>query len=258
MKKSPNIARLYHVHSSYVRPLIPDVGVDQDRPPFRFRTYPGVRRVDLPGRDFELDRPLGEVLRSRRSVRDFQLRPLGLTLVGKLLHASFGVRGYRKTGTEGVYDRPAPSAGGLYPLELYVATQAVEELADGLYHYDARAHQLELRQRRLLHPELADIALGQDMIRHANLVVLISAVFQRTMWKYGDRGYRYVCLDAGHVGQNLYLVATALGLGPVSIGGFYDDDLNRLLDFPPGEEEAVYLVCIGHPRGTEGETFEEP
>lgn len=214
--------------------------------------------MDLPGRDFDLDHPLGDTLRDRRSCREFLDRPLGLALVGRLLHTSFGVRGYRRVGTEWVYDRPAPSAGGLYPLELYVATQTVEGLADGLYHYDARAHQLELRQRRLLQPELADIALGQDMVRRANLVVVISAVFQRTVWKYGERGYRYVWLDAGHVGQNVYLVATAMGLGPVSIGGFFDEDLNRLLDLPAGEEEAVYMVCIGHPVGTQEEPSEEP
>jgi len=167
------------------------------------------------------------------------------------------VRGYRKVEREWVADRPSPSAGGLYPLELYVATQAVEGLVDGLYHYDARAHQLELRESRLLHPELADMTLGQDVIPYANLVIVISAIFQRTLWKYGARGYRYVWLDAGHLGQNLYLVATALRLGPVSIGGFFDEELNRLLGLPLGEEEAIYLMCIGHPQKTEEDAAEE-
>ena len=221
---------------------------DEDLRPPRFRTYPGSTRVDLPGRDFELPPSLGELLKRRRSVRDFLPKPLDLARVGRLLFASFGVRGYRSVEGEWVYDRPVPSAGGLYPLEVYVATQAIEGLIDGLYHYDARAHQLEVRQSGPFVARVADIALGQEVIRRANLVVIISAVFQRMMWKYGGRGYRYVWLDAGHLGQNLYLVATALGLGPMSVGGFFDEELNRLLDLPSGEEEVVYLVCVGHGR----------
>jgi SagB-type dehydrogenase family enzyme len=258
MRKVPEVARMYHLHSSLVRSRTRDLTFDEDRPPFRFRTYPGSQRIDLPGCDLPADRPLCEVLSSRRSVRDFELRPLDLATLGGLLHASFGLRGCRSVGGEWVYDRASPSAGALSPLEVYVATQAVQSLADGLYHYDARAHQLELRQRRLLHPQLADIALGQDVVRTANLVIVISAIFQRTMWKYGERGYRYVWLDAGHLGQNLYLLATALGLGPVSIGGFFDEELNRLLDLPRGEEEAIYLVCIGHPRERPDDAADAP
>jgi SagB-type dehydrogenase family enzyme len=211
----------------------------------------------LPGRDFDLGPPLGKVLRRRTSVRDFLLRPLELALVGRLLYASFGVRGERKVEGVWVYDRPSPSAGGLYPLELYVATQAVEGLVDGLYHYDARAHQLEVRRRVLLHAALADAILAPDVVRNSNLVIMISAIFQRTMWKYGERGYRYVYLDAGHLGQNLYLVATALGLGPVGIGGFFDEELNRLAGLTIGEEEVIYLMCIGQRKPMDAETPED-
>lgn len=258
MKKGPDLARLYHLNSSHLRHRVPDPMDEESLRPSRFRTYPGSTRVDLPGRDFELPLPVGEVLKRRRSVRDFLLKPLDLARVGRLLFASFGVRGYRRIETEWAYDRPVPSAGGLYPLEVYVATQAVEGLVDGLYHYDARAHQLEVRQGGLFLPQLADIALGQEMINRANLVIMISAVFQRMMWKYRMRGYRYVWLDAGHLGQNLYLVATALGLGPMSVGGFFDDELNQLLGLPPGEEDVIYLVCIGNQKETDGRAADEP
>lgn len=244
------LARLYHLNSSLVRSRVLDPMEDQDQRPPTFRTYPGSSRVDLPGRDFELTPSLGDVLKRRRSVRDFHLKPLELALVGRLLFTSFGVRGYRRVESEWVHDRLVPSAGGLYPLEVYVATQAVETLLDGLYHYDARAHQLEMRRHGPFVAQVAEIALGQEMISRANLVVMISAVFQRTMWKYGARGYRYVWLDAGHLGQNLYLVATALGLGPMSVGGFFDEELNRLLDLPVEEEEVIYLVCVGHAKET--------
>lgn len=246
--EEPDVARLYHMHSSHVRARLPDTGVDMDRCPLLFRTYVGSRRVDLPGRDFSLDVSLGAALRQRTSIRAFALQPLALEALGRLLYASYGVRGYRQIEGQWAVDRPAPSAGGRYPLELYVVSQAITGLPDGLYHYDARAHQLEQRRLGLLQPDLAGITMGQDMIRDANLVVVITAIFARTTWKYGQRGYRYVWLDAGHVGQNLYLVATALGLGPAAIGGFFDDELNRLLGLPCDEEEAVYVMCIGQPR----------
>lgn len=219
--------------------------MDPDGRPHRYRTYPGSERVELPGRDFDMGVPLGAVLRERQSMREYSLQPLDLAVLGQLLYASYGLRGHREVEGQWTDDRFAPSAGGLYPLELYVAVQSVDGLPDGVYHYDARAHQLELRRSGAVHGDLVGITFGQEMIRDVNLVVVISAIFHRTMWKYGQRGYRYIWLDAGHLGQNLYLCATALGLGAVAIGGFFDDELNALLGLPPGEEEAIYLVCVG-------------
>lgn len=255
MSVNREAAGLYHLHSSYVRgrlvDRLNDLSVDDERRPFHFRTYPGSRRVALPGRDFRLKAALGTVLRNRRTVRDLQLRPLDLARVGRLLYTSYGVIGYGKEDGETVCRRPCPSAGGLYPLELYVATQRVRGLPDGVYHYDARAHELEVRRSRLNYPELAEMLFGQEAretVLNANLVIAISAIFERTTWKYGERGYRYVWLEAGHLGQNLCLAATALGLGPVSRGGFFDEELNRFLDLPAGEEDVIYLICIGQAR----------
>jgi SagB-type dehydrogenase family enzyme len=222
------------------------MSLDEDAHPLRFRTYPGAKRTPLPGRDFEIDAPLGALLQRRRSVRDFARKPLPLALLGRLLHASYGVKGERDIG-EMTYTRSAPSAGGLYPLEIYVATQMVEGLEDGIFHYDARAHELELLRPGLAHPALTHLALDQEMVDGANVVVIITAIPARTMWKYGQRGYRYVWLDAGHLGENLYLVATALGLGPVGVGGFFDRDLATLIGLPAGEEP-FYLVCVGRPK----------
>jgi SagB-type dehydrogenase family enzyme len=244
--KEADVARLFHVHSRHERSRTTEVSLDYDRLDLRFRTYPGARRTPLPGRDFALDMPLGAALERRRSVRDFALRPLPLATLGRLLHASHGIKSEREIGDAPV-ERSAPSAGGRYPLEIYVATQSVEGVEDGIHHYDARAHELELRRPGLVQPELASLALDQTMVVDSNVVVIITAVPERTMWKYGQRGYRYVWLDAGHLGENLYLVATALGLGPVGIGGFFDVELSTLLDLPSGEE-AFYLVCIGQPR----------
>jgi SagB-type dehydrogenase family enzyme len=249
--KEADIARLYHVHSSHLRSRAVEPPYDQDMQPLRFRTYVGSKRTALPGRDFAIDAPLGAVLERRRSLRDYALRPMPIEVLGRLLHTSYGVRGKRQTEGEWVCERPAPSAGGKFPLEIYVATQAVEGLEDGLHHYDAHAHELELRRKGLVHATLADLAVGQDMIRDANVVVIITAIAFRTMWKYGQRGYRFLWIDAGHVGQNLYLVATAMGLGPAAIGGFYDGEMKEFLELP-AEEDPVYLVCIGQPKPAQG------
>ena len=131
-------------------------------------------------------------------------------------------------------------------MELYVATQRVTGVPDGIYHYDARFQRLDQLRTGRFQDQLVDLTFGQDMIRDANLVVIMTAVFQRTMWKYGSRGYRYVWLDAGHVGENLYLVAGGLKLGIVTIGGFLDAEINDLLGLPP-EETTIYLACVGHP-----------
>jgi SagB-type dehydrogenase family enzyme len=246
-----DIARLFHRHSSHERARVFEADIDFDRPPGCFRTYPGAARTPLPGKDFAIPMPLGVALERRRSVRKHALRPLPLEALGRLLHTSYGVRARRRVGDEDVLERPAPSAGGRYPLELYVATQSVEGLADGIYHYDARAHALEHGRRGLAHPALTDLIMGQEWARDVNLIVVITAIRDRTMWKYGQRGYRHILIDAGHVGQNLYLVATAIGLGATAIGGFYDQDLGALLDLPPGEEP-FYVVCVGQPAAEGG------
>lgn len=233
------------MHSRHERSRITEMSMDHDRQQIRFRTYPGAKRTPLPGRDFALDMPLGAVLERRRSIRDYTLRPMPLATLGRLLHACYGIK-ERGIG-EQLYERAAPSAGGRYPLEIYVATQSVEGLEDGIHHYDARAHELEQRSLGVQQPRLANLALDQKMVLDSNVVVIITAIPERTMWKYGQRGYRYVWLDAGHLGENLYLVATAMGLGPVGIGGFFDEELNELLALPAGEE-AFYLVCIGQPQ----------
>ena len=248
--KEPDLARLYHLNSSNVRCRSMETELDWDNHPSRFRSYPGSERVPLTGRDFALDAPLGAALAGRHSVRAFAPGPMPLESLGRLLFASYGIRGITQFGEDGFHDRPAPSAGALYPLELYVAAQDVAGLADGVYHYDAPDHQLERLRAGRFQQELAGMTLGQEMVAATNLVVFICGVFERTQWKYGQRGYRYVWMEAGHVAQNLYLVAGALGLGATAVGGFFDEEVNRLLRLPPGEEDCLYLLCAGRSDAT--------
>lgn len=236
--REPDLAGLYHLGSSSTRSKLPELETEPDGRPASRRLDPGAERVRLPGRDFALPVGLGEALERRSSRRDCRLAPLPLETLGRLLHASFGMPGPH---------RPFPSAGGLHPLELYALTQQVDGLADGIWHYDPWVHELALRRSGPFLDEAAWMAYGQEPIRQANLLLCLTAVFARTTWKYGQRGYRYVLFEAGHVSQNLYLVADALGLARFSIGGFFDHELGRLLGLPPGEEEALYLFCAGQP-----------
>ncbi|WP_437605670.1 SagB/ThcOx family dehydrogenase [Sorangium sp. So ce834] len=249
--KETDIARLYHAHSCHLPSRALESAVEGDATPQLYRTYVGAPRTALPGRDFALPASLGEVLERRQSIRDFEPGPLPLVSLGRLLFGSYGARKRRRLDDVWVYNRPAASAGARYPLEIYVATQSVSGLDDGIYHYDVYAHELELRRQGRVRDELVELTV-QEMVRGANLVLVITAVWERNMWKYGQRGYRLVLLDAGHLGQNLYLVATALGLGPCGIGGFLDAELAALLELPEGEEP-VYALCIGKPRRAAGD-----
>jgi SagB-type dehydrogenase family enzyme len=237
---------LFHVASSNVRARALDLDVDFDQRPRAWRTYAGARRTPLGGRDYALERPLGEALRTRASGRDFAPKPLPAELAGRLLHASAGVRALREVEQRWIPARPYPSAGALYPVELYVAAQAVEDVPDGVHHYDPRAHELELRRAGRFGAALAEVTIAQAMLAAAPLVVALTAVPERSTWKYGERGWRYAWLEAGHVAANLCLVAEALGLAAVEVGGFFDDELDALLALPAGEL-TMLLVAVGRP-----------
>ena len=176
---------------------------------------------------------LEQTLAHRRSVRRFTNEPLTLQEISQLLWAAQGI-------TAGWGGRTAPSAGALYPLELYVASP------DGFYHYVPSDHTMELVSRDDLRPVIWEASLRQAPIRDAPVVFVITAVYERTAAKYGDRAERYALLEAGHAAQNLLLQAVALDLGAVVIGAFYDDQLSKGLLLPAGEAP-IYVIPTGHP-----------
>jgi SagB-type dehydrogenase family enzyme len=158
---------------------------------------------------------LEETLAARRSIRDYTGDALHLEEVSQLLWAAQGI-------TSDWGGRTAPSAGALYPLEVYLVAGEVEGLASGVYKYDPEEHELSVVREGDVREELARVALGQGPVREAAIDIVIAAVYERTVRKYGDRAERYVHMEAGHAGQNVYLQATALGLGTVTIGAFQD------------------------------------
>lgn len=193
--------------------------------------------VRLPQPVQHSDTSIEEVLRRRRSVRTYKDSPLTLAEVSQLLWAAQGI-----TGPAGF--RTAPSAGALYPLEIYIAAGNVEDLPAGIYHYSPRGHEVVRVLKGDRRNELCSAALGQTSVKNAPAVIVFSAVYGRTTVKYGDRGIQYVYMETGHAAQNVFLQAVALDLGTVVIGAFYDEAVKKVLKMP-GEEQPLYIMPVG-------------
>lgn len=196
--------------------------------------------IDLPSPRLESGAPLNEVLAARRSTRSFSATALPLPSVSQLLWAAQGV-----THPDGL--RTAPSAGALYPLELYLLAGAVQDLAPGIYRYRPAEHRLQPTVSGDRRAELAAAALGQDWIRQAPAALVIAGVYERTGGKYGARAQRYVHIETGHVAQNVLLQAVALGLGGTAVGAFDDGALQRLLQLP-ADQQPLLVIPLGVPR----------
>lgn len=182
---------------------------------------------------------LEEAIERRRSRRAFSGAPLDLTELARLLFAAQGI-----TQVEGGL-RAAPSAGALYPVEVYAVVHIVDGLEPGIYHYLVEEHALETRQNGDFRSALAEAGLGQGHLSQANVAFVLSSVPERTRWKYRERTERYVLLEVGHIGQNLCLAATSMGLGACPVGAFWDDQLNRLLGLDGVQETAQYIIAVG-------------
>lgn len=163
--------------------------------------------------------------------------PLTLAEVSQLLWAAQGI-----TGPGG--KRTAPSAGALYPLELYIVSGKVDGLPSGIYRYAPERHSLQGIAQGDRRRELCDAALGQSSIRTAAAVIVLSGVYDRTTVKYGERGIRYVHMEAGHAAQNIYLQAVPLGLGTVVIGAFRDEEVRKVMKMAE-RERPLYIMPTG-------------
>ena len=193
----------------------------------------------LPPPRFEGTVPLEEALKLRRSNRRFRDAPLKLNDVAQVLWAAQGV-----TTPNG--RRTSPSAGALYPLEIYLVTARLPDLEAGIYHYQPAQHSLTRLFAGDIRTKLAHGGLRQGAIAHAPATIAIFAVFERTTAKYGERGIRYVYMEAGHSAQNICLQSVALGLGSVVIGAFRDEEIQRLIG-AASTEQPLYLIPLGMP-----------
>lgn len=208
------------------------------RQPPLYKDYAWSERVPLPA----VESPpmtLTEAVARRRSLRDYADRALTLTELAWLLECAAGIT------APGAGLRAAPSAGAQFPIETYVVAHRVEGLAAGLYHYAVADRALERLKSGDLRAAVMQAGLGQEFLAQAGAVFVLTASFQRLRWRYRERTYRYALLEAGHIGQNIYLAAEAAGLGACAVGAFFDDDLNQLLDVDGVREAALYLLAVG-------------
>ena len=176
-------------------------------------------------------------LKTRRTQRKFQTKALTPGQLSQLLWSAYGI-------TASPRFRTAPSAGGTYPLEIYVAVGNIKGIEPGLYKYTPREHEITRTINTDIRPEITQAALNQDMINTAPATLIFTAVFDRTTPRYGERGVRYVWMEAGHSSQNVYLQATALNLGTCAIGAFEDKKLAEVLHLPP-KEVPLYIMPVG-------------
>jgi SagB-type dehydrogenase family enzyme len=194
-------------------------------------------RIRLPAPKTDGATSVEKALRERRSIREFTTQPLTIAEVSQLLWAAQGI-----TASGGL--RTAPSAGALYPLELYLVAGNVEGLPPGVYKYRLAKHELIGTAEGDKRTALSMAALGQTSVRDAAAVLLIAAVHDRTTARYGERGVRYVHIETGHVGQNVCLQAVALKLGAVVIGAFDDSLVKRIANLTR-KEEPLYMIAVG-------------
>ena len=198
--------------------------------------------IYLPLPVFKGNMSLEEAILHRRSIREYRKEPLTLHQLSQLLWAAQGITEVRWGF------RASPSAGATYPLEIYVVVgnNGVKGLVSGVYRYQPHSHSLVLVKKGDVREELYSACLNQEWVRDAPVVLVIAADYERTTRVYGERGIRYVHMEVGHVGQNIYLEATALGLGTVAVGAFYDDEV-RVIIGAPENHHPLYVMPVGIP-----------
>jgi len=214
------------------------------------KRYDISRTIKLPESTRRAGPSFDGVVLSRRSRRDFGGESVNIAALSKILHFAGGITGYLR-GEVGRSQtiRSCPSAGALYPCEIYVAAVHVAEVPSGVYHYnpiDDRLENLVLISASSLGCALSRITYIDELVNCA-FAAIVSIIPARNRFKYGERSYRFSLIEVGHIAQNLLLTATALGLPALPIGGFVDDELDDLIGVDGVEELGIYLVAVGCP-----------
>ena len=210
------------------------------RLPPLYKDYPEAKKISLPNPDYR-GMVLEKAIKKRRSVREYSSRPLELNQVSQILFAAQGLTG----SLHGRPVRAAPSAGALYPVEVYVIVNNVKGLQKGIYHYSVTDHALELIKEGDFRSAITSAGLKQEMLGDSGVTFVFSAIFDRIRHKYGERGFRYVYMEGGHISQNISLQAVSLGLGSVCVGAFLDHKINELIGLDGRREAAIYMHSVG-------------
>jgi SagB-type dehydrogenase family enzyme len=228
--------------SKYKRNELQDRQLDWNSKPPLYKKYPAhLERFDLEKPQRTGGLPLYSALQQRRSERRFAEKAASAAMLSQILWATQGIT----LANEYHQFRTAPSAGGIFPIETYCVINRVDQYEPGVYHYQVPYHTLVLIKAGNFGNELAQAALGQKMIRDAAFNLIWSAMLERSKWKYEQRAYRYIYLDAGHIGQNTALAAVSCGLGSCQIGAFFDEEVNTIIGIDGNVETAIYMTAIG-------------
>lgn len=234
----------FQVETKYTRDKRLGGNLDWANKPETYKSYPSNKTIQLPRELKEVTMDFAEVLSRRKSIRNFSTQPLSKVDLAFLLWASTGIQRIE----QGYEFRTVPSAGALYPTETYIAANNIEDVEKGIYHYNIKNHILEQIKPGNYGEALTHAALNQNMCATASVVFIWTAIFGRSKWKYSQRAYRYIYLDAGHVADNLALAATSINCGSCHIGAFFDDEINSIVDIDGTEESAICLSVVGHPK----------
>lgn len=207
-----------------------------------FKTYPRLNKIKLTNLDISTSKT-SEIITKRRSIREFSGLPLSKKELFHLLFFSCGLTKSSRLIDES--KRPYPSAGARYPLEVYPIILNCKGIKKGLYHYNIKENLLELLLDENLDDWLTKTTGGEKWIKKSAVIFVITGVLDRTRIKYGDRSYRYTLIETGHLSQNICLLATELGLATCPMGGYVDEEVNKLLDINLQKEVALYLIALG-------------
>lgn len=189
---------------------------------------------------------LAQAIGERRTIRNYDHQPLSLNDLSFILWASVWVKEFRNTGRMEITLRNVPSAGSRHPFETYLLIQNVEDIEPGFYYYHPIKHLLiRIEAPQNIVEQVYDGCLQQEMVLRSAVTVILSAVPYRTVWRYSQRGYRYLYLDAGHLGQNIQLACQAVGAGACPIGAFQDEAMNDIIGADGIEEFVIYVWTIG-------------
>lgn len=238
MKYGEDFQRL----SKYRRETLQGRSLDWNSKPQLYKKYPdNLERIELSKPDRSDGEPLYKLMQQRRSRRNFLNEPVAEENLSQVLWASQGL----SLLTEYHQFRTAPSAGGLFPIETYCVINNVAGMKPGIYHYQVGYHTLVLLDQGHFSQKLAKAALGQQMISDSAFNLVWTALIERSRWKYEERAYRYIYLDAGHIAQNTALAAESCGLGSCQVGAFFDEEVDKIIGVDGVGEFSIYLTAVG-------------